>query len=322
MANGPFEQYPSAAWDVAGSKLAFPVESINITGGNRIIEQVRPYRDGAKLDDTGSEAVSFTFSAVFNNSLQIYSNAEPGLTQTNEGLELYPDVLNLLIYLFDEHETGDLTVPNVGNIRARAVSYSRDATGMERDTERVQFVFKQDNEDNVDAASFTAPSVEANGETLALAAEFDEQSESMWDGSLADLNELAANLEGIANAPGDMWQDMESQANIVMGAHDRVVNAWSNPDDPGRDLLLDPESSGVQRKLNRQKELAGKIRQSGRRGLPAIVTKVYPVSVNIFTVSADVGQSVVTLIEINSQLADLMEIAPGVPVRILSDAAA
>jgi len=322
MQRGTFEQYPSAAWAVGGNKIAFPVERITITGGNRIIDQVRPYRDGAKLDDTGAEALVINLSCIFENSLQENSNAEPGLRQTNGSLQLYPDVLNLLIYAFEEHETGDLTVPNIGTIRARAWTWNRSAERSERDCERVDLVFKQDNEDNVDAASFVAPSVSANAYELAEAAEFAEQSEGMWDGSLQDLNELAANLEGIANLPGDTMQDYEQQAAMVMGAHDRVVRAWSNTAEEGRDILLDPDSAGVQRKLNRQKEIAGKSRQSARRGLPRQVTRRYKVSTSIFLVAADVEQDASLLIEINPQIADLMEIPPGTPVRVFADATA
>jgi hypothetical protein len=62
-----FEQYPVASFAVRGDPIYFAVESIEEDGGNRIVRRRRPYRDGAKLDDTGSNEKVFTLTARAND---------------------------------------------------------------------------------------------------------------------------------------------------------------------------------------------------------------------------------------------------------------
>ena len=149
-----FEQYPSASWSVGTQvALVFPVTEITEEGGNRIVLRERPYRDGAKVDDIGSKAKSWSLKAIFENTIN------EGLIQN--GQPLYPGVLNELIRSFDQHETGDLIVPTVGKVRARAQSYVRTERNDERDYATVEFKFVQDNEDAIDATSFTLPTVKS-----------------------------------------------------------------------------------------------------------------------------------------------------------------
>jgi len=102
-----FEQYSVASWTVNNRTLAFPAKVINDNGGNRIVQRERPFRDGAKLDDTGSRATVWAFEVLFENSIE-----ESGL-EIN-AMPLYPDVINAIIESFKTHETGDLVVPTVG----------------------------------------------------------------------------------------------------------------------------------------------------------------------------------------------------------------
>jgi prophage DNA circulation protein len=319
MTDGIFEQYPSASWSVAGQQVAFPVIEIDEGGGNRIIFHERPYRDFDKLDDTGAESPEWTLTAIFDNGLQTLPSQEPGLSEVNGGKRLYPDVLNEMIRMFREHETGDLVVPTVGPVRARAVNYRRVERNAKRDHAEVKFIFKLDNEDRVDAAAFQLPSVSSNAQSIAEAAEFAEQSEDMWDGSLADLNELSAELEGIANAPGDFKQDLESQAHIVQGAVDRAVSAWSDALTDGRDVLLDADGEKVERKLQAQKELAGQATSKAASGRPATLTRVYENTLSILQVAVLEQQDAATLMTINPQIADMLAIPAGTGVRILAD---
>jgi hypothetical protein len=314
-----FRQYETASWTVQGRTVWFPVESIDESYSNRIVDRARPYRQGAKLDDTGGNPTEWTFDCIFNNSMVgILPGAEAGLA--NNSGDLYPDVVNLLVELFKIHETGDLTVPTIGTVRARAVSCRRRDAAEMRDTAVMTLVFREDNEDNVDAASFQYPSVTANSEALAEAAEFEEQSAPMWDGSLQDLNELAAQLEGLANAPGDFLQDLETQANIVMSACDRVIDAWSDALTDGRDVLLDADGNKAERKIQEQKELAGEARQIARRGNPSSINKTYTVNLSIFDVAVLENQEASTLMTLNPQLEDVLNISAGTSVRIMSNA--
>jgi hypothetical protein len=207
-----FKEYGPATWTVGGTKLGFPVFSIDEEGGNRIVLHERPRRDGAKLDDTGSKPRRFSFEAIFDNGLLALPDAELTLNDINGGLQLYPDVLNAMCDSWDFHDTGDLFVPTRGKVRARAETYTRNESANIRNFARVRFTFVVDNEDSLDATAFTPPSVSASAISVAKVMEEEAEKSGAWDGSIADLMEFANNIEGLANAPGDFLADVEAQA--------------------------------------------------------------------------------------------------------------
>lgn len=287
-----FEQYPVGTWKVGSlPALKFPVCSISESGGNRIVERERPYRDGSKLDDTGSKAKRWALKVQFENSIQ-----EEGLDETKP---LYPDILNEMIASFDIHETGDLTVPTRGKVRARAESYSRDEVESDRDGAVVTFNFVEDNEDNVGAQQFEQLNINASARRLTEQTVFSATSEGMWSTSLADINEFASELEAFANFPGDVVADVDSQASIVVGACNRVGRAFSREDKANRDLLNDPELSQTQRKLEETKDMAGRARGESYRGRPRPVPFYVAGNTDLFTIAAKLGQLPEDLISIN-----------------------
>jgi prophage DNA circulation protein len=306
-----FESYPSASWSVPGNAtLVFPVQEISEEGGNRIVNRERPYRDGAKIDDVGSKPKMWTFRAYFENSI------EEGASKK---LPLYPDVLNALIRSFDTHQTGDLVVPTVGKVRARAMSYRRDEKNDERDAAVVEFKFIQDNEDKVDATAFTLPTVKASLRTLQDSTTFSAQSDATFSSSLADLNEFSDNLVAIANFPGNTMNDIDSQAGIVVGAVNRVATAFTsksnNPKTKARAMLSDPDASITQRRLVALADTASRARSDLRNNDPPIVTVVLDTTMNIFEVATQFKQDPTKLINLNSGL-DLFRILAKTSVRI------
>lgn len=323
-----FEQYALARWTPDGrSDLAvrFAVVSITEDGGNRIVERDRPFRNGAKLDDTGSRAKKWNLETIWENSLQPGISAvaastgglgEPQLSLNPE--PLYPNMLNLMIASFDVHETGDLILPTRGKLRARAMDYSRTETAEVRDSATLTLTFTEDNEDSVDTAAFAVPSVNANAKRLSEATTFDAQSDGMWDGSLQDLNEFASGLEAIANFPGDTLADVDSQAGIVIGATNRVLLAFSQPV-PGRDQLTDPDSSVTQRKLEQTRDIAAKSRAEARRGRPSLVSVVLTGDRNIFQIANEYAQPALDLINVNPQIANVLFIPAGAVVNIFDN---
>lgn len=294
---GVFEKYPPAQFTVAGRTFAFPVVRISESGGNRIIERERPYRDGAKLDDTGSKAKRWTLDAIFENTI-----LEKDLTAINGGLALYPAVLNDLIFQFDVHETGDLIVPTVGKQRVRAESYSRTESMDERDCATVSFVFCEDNEDSVDFRSIQAPTANANARRLSQSTDLDVQSVGAWSDSLADLSETMADLEDVANAPGEVAQDVNSDAQRIRGNARRADRTFSEASRPGRNLFLDPQNSRGPRKLTRQQDMAAREANMSRRGRPKLIAVVFAEDTTIFRIAAFVGQDPVDLIAVNPDL--------------------
>ncbi|MEA3225137.1 MAG: DNA circularization N-terminal domain-containing protein [Planctomycetota bacterium] len=317
-----FEQYPVGQWTPDGGEaIAFPVLRITETGGNRIVVQDRAYRDGAKLDDTGSVAISWSITALFERSLSESNHAEPDLSTVNAGAALYPDVLNALIDSFRIHETGDLVVPTRGIVRARLQGYVRNESFDQRDCAALDLTFIEDNEDNVGAQMFTAPSAAGSAGLLAEQTTFSEQSSGMWGGSIQDLNEMTSQIEGLANAPGEYAQDLEQMHKTVMNNVDRVIAAHTDAATEGRNTLSGAESTKVQRDLQMIKEVAGQSSQDARQGQKALVTKKYNSQMSIFQVATIENQDAQTLIENNPQIPDHLAIPKNTPVRMYADAA-
>lgn len=292
-----FEQYPPLQFTVGGVTYAWPVHVIQEQGENRLIERERPYRDGAKIDDTGSKAKRWTVECLFNNT-----HAENDLDQINGGRPLYPDVLNELIALFDVHETGDLVIPTAGKVRARAATYSRTERTDDRDAALVTFVFVEDNEDKVDFRSLQQPSANANARRLASTTTFDAQSVGAWSASLADLDVLVSELETVVNSPGAVEQDAKQKAGRIQGNAIRARDAFKNGARNGRDMFLDPTGNKAERKLTRQRDLSARAANESRRGRPALVSIVFKEWTSLFRVSAVVGQSFDDLAEVNPLL--------------------
>lgn len=305
-----FTQYPSASWTVAGTTYVFPVEGVSETGGNRLVNRERPYRDGAKVDDVGASPVCWSLSCKFSNTVQ---------EGNSDGAPLYPTVLNNILRSFAKHETGDLVVPTIGKVRARAKSYSRDEKNEERDCAVVKLEFVQDNEDRVDASSFTLPTVRASAKTLAAAATFSAESDGSFDATLADLNTFADQLEAIATYPSDTLQDIDSQAGIVVGAVSRVLNAFTsksnNPKTKARAMMSDPDSSITQRRLVALQDTAGRARAELRASEPPFVRAIFEVPLTIFDVAAMIGQDAGKLIALNPAL-DPLNIPANTVVRV------
>lgn len=289
-----FEQYEPCSWEVgnAQGRLVFPITSINETGGNRIVERNRPYRDGAKLDDIGSQPIKWTVEAIFENSID-----EDGIP---EDPPLYPNVLRSVVDSFRIHGTGDLTLPTVGKVRARAHSYTRIESDQQRDYARLSLVFVEDNEDNVDAQSFQLPTVNASAKRVTETAEFDAQSGATWNTSVSDIREFGAELEGIANAPGDRLDELDQQASIVVSTTNSVIRTFSRGGSREEgNLLNDPSQSRTQRKLEQTKDLAGRSRSNSLAGRPRIVPYQVDQGTDIFTVAAQLNQSSKDLLDIN-----------------------
>jgi hypothetical protein len=310
-----FEQYEIASWQPdGGQRVFFPVTRITETGGNRIIERERPYRDGAKLDDTGGRAKKWDMEALFFNSID-----EEGLEQNGE--PLYPNMLNWLIEEgFGVHATGNLIVPTRGEVRARADSYSRSETFDERDGGIVQLTFIADNEDSVDARSLGMPTVAATAVQLAQTTEFSAQQAGAWDASFQDLVHFAAELEGLANAPREYAQELHDKARMVQAAHERILNSFSSYTVGGRGVLLDPAGNRTERKLIMIADRAGQSRNAARGGKPSTVAVVFEHDQSLASIAAMVGLDYEDLLYDNPQLQNPGHIPRGTPVNIPENA--
>lgn len=304
-----FEQYPVASWKVGSlPALMFPVVKISESGGNRIVKRERPYRDGAKLDDTGSNAKQWSITVHFDNGIE-----EEGLDSTKL---LYPNILNEMIASFDIHETGDLVVPTRGRVRARAETYQRDETESERDEAVVTFTFCEDNEDNVGNQQFEQQNINASANRLTEVTVFSAQSEGVWSTSLSDLNEFAGELEGLANYPGDTVANIDSQCSIVIGAANRVGRAFTRESEENRNMLNDPEMSLTQRKLEETKDMAARARAEAYAGRPRLTPFYVAGDTTLFDIAAATGQAFEDLNELNPGV-DAFHVAKNTVINIM-----
>lgn len=310
-----FEKYPVAEFIVDGISFAFPVLRISESGGNRIIERERPYRDGAKLDDTGSKARRWTLDTIFNQTLVA---TDGRINKVNGQLPLYPQVLNKMIDFFDQsHVTVNLVIPTVGTRRVRAETYNRVESMDERDQALVSFTFIEDNEDAVDFKRIDTPDAASNSKRISETTTVDAQSVGSWSEAMSEFEQFAFELEDFANAPGNSIQDVEAATLRVIGSSQRAIRTFSEASRPGRDLFLDPQNSRVVRKLTIAMDMAFREANRVRNNLPVLTTVVFPGATTIFRVAAIVGQDPADLIDANPKI-DPLFIPANVFIKVFS----
>ena len=263
------EQFPIASFTSdGGTRIAFPIINISESGGNRIIEQERAYRDGAKLDDTGAVATRWSISCLFHNSIQ-----ENGLEANTE--QLYPDVMNSLIQSFLVHETGDLILPTRGITRVRCESYTRTEVTSERECARLDVVFVEDNEDSVDASFLMFPTVQATGTELAGKLSFYAMANGYWTGYLEDLELYTRGLESVVFSPGDPINDLNALSRSAVDTTNRSIAGGRKRGIPGRDILFTPEATNAERIMHLIKDRSGKAKIEARRNKPPLQARVF-----------------------------------------------
>jgi len=306
-----FEQYPVGSWSVGQlATITFPILDIREDGGNRIVKRARPYRDGEKLDDTGSMAKTFVIEAMFQNSIE------------EDGVQLapllYPDLLNLLLESFDTHETGILVLPTRGAVRCRAATYSRHEGNDERDSARVSLTFIADNEDNVGAAAFHNPSVtatllRAEGETT-----FSCESMGAFSQALADLETACSDLQDAIAAPGEMVQDVDQKAARVVRILTEVEKQATVSNKLGRDLLTEPDAWAAVRQLRVMRDRTSQALQE-KAATDRVVGRVFGVQLSIFDIATQLQQDPAGLINLNPHIEDVLAIPAGFTVRVFQD---
>lgn len=306
-----FSKYPVASLTILGQTVQFPTLDIRESGGNRIVKRRRPYRDGAKCDDTGSNEKTWEVDAIFENSID-----EDGIV--NDGMALYPAVAHKLISFFEVHEIGTLVLPTRGEIRVRCETYRRSESFGEIDGCRITLVFVADNEDNVDAQSFAQPTVHATIVRAVDETVFGLQGIGGFTALVDELEDAADKLEEAIAAPGNTIQDIDQQASRVVRTAQRIEDQFSRQGELGRDLLTDPDAWATMRQL---RILQDRSKRAFREIVPeaaTIVSKFYLVPMSIFDVAVDVAQDPELLLGINSDLPDQLTIPPHTPIRIYS----
>lgn len=309
---GIFEKYPTAEFDVNGQVVAFPVARIEEEHVNRLVHHERIYRPGARLDDTNSKAKVWRLTVEAYNSKWHEGDVR--------GEYLYPDDLNKLLDLFDEHETGDLVVPTRGKRRCRAERYTRIEEAGERDFAVVVLTFVEDNEDDAGAAAFQAPSAKSVVVTKANDAARASEDQSPMDPDAATmLRENAAALESYANAPFDYAGDIEAQVSSITSAVDKMEGTFAKRQEEAEDelytLLTDPAASRAGRLLREVSDTASRVLGDKLSEGPDIVTRVLGRDVTLFGLAVTEGMDADRLLELNPGL-DPFNVPAGTPISV------
>lgn len=301
-----WEQTGPASFQADGlPEIKFVVTGVTKSGGKRLAKRKRPYRPGAKLDNIGREPREWDLEIVFFNTVD-----EP-LMGTD--VPHWPDRANDLEEAAEADVTGTLHLPWERNIRGQIESFKRTYNTDKRDGEAFQLHFVEDTEEQLLGDAIDQVSVKAQIQRKVQDAEFDAESFGDWDGSFEDFTELAADLEGALNAPGEALDDVLHKAGRVRRAAKSVSDSITSRIDGD-----DPEHERVLRKMNEISDLAAGVEIQASANSPRTRTVTYTSPVDIYSVAADLGQDAAELIKINTGLEDLMAIPAGTPVTVFT----
>jgi len=311
MADDLFGLFPTGKWEVEGVSVYFAVEEIAESYANRLVEHERPYREGARLDDTFSKA------RVWRVTIGAYNSDDfpPEVSS-----DFYPTELNKLLDSFEKHETGTLTTNTRGPRRCRAESYERVEANEARDSAAVVLLFKEDNEDDASASDFTAPTAAAVAKKQANDAERAAEEEGVSLGNLAgSIAELGAGIEGLMNAPGDFVGDIEAQANSITHSVEKVEGTFAKTSEESVnevDTLMSNPSASRAGRLHRQiadtaqKAASAKVDITGRK----VLSRTFAKDLNLFVAAASLNNTAPDVLLLNPTL-DPFEVIAGTPVK-------
>lgn len=287
-----FAGLAAAVWEVNGASVTFAVTKITEEGGNRLVKRQRPYRNGAKVDNTGNKETVYRVETVWNNSI-----FEDGIQQNPV---LYPLELNAMIDACLAGVTGNLTLPTRGKRRCQAESWSRTEDNEERDTARVSFTFTEDNEDNVDAQAFVQPSVRATARASTDSANFALESTGSFTQLMEDLENASTDLQDAIAAPGEALQDVDQKVARVVRLVDNIERQFIVTDQAGRDRLNDPDSWAAVRQLRGLRDRSVVAADEKSSTLPRIIEVTYDRARSLFDIAVELGQDPTALMNINT----------------------
>jgi prophage DNA circulation protein len=312
-AGDSWEDLPASSYQADGlPALLVIARMVTEDGSLRVVKHTRPFQEGWKLDDTGANGDDLQVEMMF------HPDVDEG--DTNDGqLQIWPDRLEALIRQFKTGKTGTLHLPWKRNLRVKPDKWNRRATSDEhRGGEILTVTFTTDNEDDLDREAFEGVSVKSQLERRAEATKFDMDSVGAATGSIEDVTQLAADLVGLMNAPGDYAAAIAHQAQRVRRAAQFLLEGFTTAV-TGRDQLNDPAGSRGARGLLDLLDFAAGAEAEASERLPRTRTARYPTDRDIFSIAAELGQNANDLMSINSALEDPSFIPRGAPVTVFAE---
>lgn len=314
MAEGDvWADLPPSGYKADGeTELFIPWQEVGEDGSLRVVDRVRPWQPGAKLDETGAGPDVFTLTAVFNDDVK---EGDPQFANQ----VMWPDTLEALVRQFKTGKTATLNLPWKRGLRVKPLTWQRKASaGDNRGGESLTVSFKTDNEDSLDREAFEQVSVKASAQRAAEEADFALEQDGMIGDPIAGIVGLASELSGLMNRPGEFAQAIVTAAQRLRRAGAILMNTYST-DEPGRDQMRGPDGASARAKLLALMELAANAESEARAGLPKTVTYIAERDTDIWTIATAKGQQARKLMAVNSTIPDFSFIEQGTPVQVFAE---
>lgn len=310
------------------AELLLPLREVGEDGGLRVVERVRPWQPGAKLDETGAMPDTFTLGFVFNQDI-----SEPEVE--TQGIQVWPDLLEALVRQFKTGKTATLNLPWKRGLRVKPLTWQRRAMPDDnRGGETLSVSLKQDNEDALDREAFEAVAVKSNVKRAAEEAVFSLEADGMSAAAAdslrsvsafggigdpgANIVELASGLAEILNQPSEFAQAIATQAQRLRRAGKLLMDAFSSGEE-GRDQMNGPEGASARAKLLDLLELAANAEAEARATLPKTRSYTAQRRTTIWLIATELGQNARELMAINSAIEDFSFIEPGTSVLVFAE---
>lgn len=312
--NDAMEKMVACAWQPdGGTKVTFMVTRISERVDKRLVSRKRPYRRGSKQDCYARDHMIWELEGIFFNDPD-----EP-----NIDAKQYPDNVEAMCSSIDVDATGDLTLSTRGTVRAQFKGYVRTDDAGLRNAATMALVFWEDNEDEVTQQSFATPSARSVSRVLAGQINDDALNAGSVSDAVSSINSSAAQLENLANAPGEFVDDLDAQAKAVSNAVERVESTFMNAGNRAAQefatLATRPEQSHLGRTLRRLSDVARRSTLQAN-GAVKIVTRRFPRQLSIFDIAGSLGQDPGRLLGINPGLENPFAIPPRTAVRVFESA--
>lgn len=310
-----FEQYGVFRWKVGSFDIALPVQHMQSVMKNRIVPHKRLYRPGARHDDTGSEPRIWTLTFLAHND-----SDEPGIPAA-----YYPDIVNQLEDSAEVHEVGTLYTTR-GPRRCRLEEITRiEDRSAGTDAATITVVWVEDNEDNVTASSFQAPSARSVAKNQLLLVGDGTRRAGFGGGDFFESLRLATSaLIALAEGPGNAVAEIEREEQILTDSIDQIETAFGSANaDAAAEmtaLLTDPMAAAPGRMLRRLADTCARASSEKASGFAnaAIVVRRYSSVMSIFDVANDVDQDAYDLLQLNDTIATPNSIPAGIPIRVFA----
>ena len=317
MAEDDFDKWPTMTWVVGGKTHLVPAVSVKRTHGNRLAAHKRPYRKGARHDNTGADPASWEIALIAGATAHTFDPRIPA--------DYYPDGYVALLDSFDLEETGTLLTP-LGERRCKAsngmASWGRADAGV--DAVAITLTFVEDNEDDTDLGSFSLATARTAGPgQVDTFLGFAAQSGAGAGDFFESLTAAARDLQALANYPGEAIGEMVTRIQIITTSVADVVDAFASAPEGAVEemgaLLQDPLAGPALRKLEEFLDTACRAAEDeARRRGKARTVRTYDRDVSIYDVAEVLEQDCVDLMAINTAIHDFFLIPRATPIQVFA----